>query len=125
MTQKSSKQAVLAAMLGTPAQIVARSGISRATVYHWIRILRAEAECFIKSWRRTTGCTAPYFVAGQGVDAVKPSARTGAEYSHRHYIRHRAALEAELRAARKVARESAARAAERPNTWFSALGGAC
>lgn len=125
MTQKSSKQAVLAALPGTPAQIVDRSGVSRATVYHWIAILRAESKCFIKSWRRTSGCAAPYFVAGQGVDAVKPRARTSAEYSHRHYIRHRAALEAELRAARKQARESAARAADRPNTWFSALGVAC
>lgn len=122
MSQKSSRQAVFDALPGTIPQIVKKTGVCRATVYHWIGKLRAAGACHISSWRRTTGCSTPRYVAGPGVDAPKPSRLTGADYHRKHYIKHRRDVEMEMRATRKAARENAALMAKIPQGWAAALG---
>lgn len=122
MTQRTYEQAVLAALPGTIPQIMQKSGVGRATVYLWLNRLRKLAKVFIKSWRRTTGQSTPFYVIGQGIDAPRPKARTGADYSRRHYVKHRRDLDKELRASKKAALANAASTRTKPQSWLSALG---
>lgn len=122
MSQHTFEQEVFASLPGTAAEIIEKTGACRATVCLWLKRLCDNGLIHIKFWRRTDGQSAPYYVAGEGVNAPKIKARTGAEYSRRHYKKHRRDLDKELRASLKAARLNAASTLAKPQSWLSALG---
>lgn len=113
---------VIAALPATIAQIVAKTGASRATAFLWARRLRSESKIHIASWKRTTGQSSPVYAAGEGKDATKPKRRTQSAYCKRHYKKHRRDLDKELRASAAAARANAASTRKNPHSWLSALG---
>lgn len=116
------RQAVFAALPGTIPQIIKKSGVSRATVFAWIRVFQAERLTYIKRWKLTKGNPTPFYVIGEGENEPRPGPQTSSQYSRRYYVKHRAEFEREQRANRRAAREYAATVAKRPQSWLSALG---
>ena len=117
------KQAVFAALPGTVEQIAKKIGACCSTVYRWIAKLRGENQCFVKSWRRTSGHYRPSYAAGVGIDAILPAPRSDAEYDRKYYLKHCQVPRMELRATRKAARQNASKMAKSPQSWMSALMG--
>lgn len=122
MPTPSMEHVIFAALPGTIPEIMKRTGVGRACAYNWLKAFRAESKAHIKGWRRTTGQSSPYFVAGPGEDAPRPKRQTGAAYNKRHYRKHRRDLDKELRASANAARANAASTRTKPQTWLSALG---
>lgn len=123
MTRDACRARVLAAMPGTPREIAARALVSDSTCRLWIRRLRADGQCHISKWTRTSGHPVPTHTPGGGKDAKCFPPLTMAEWCRKS--RQRAELDgrADILRARRVAKRTAKRAATTPNTWLSALMG--
>lgn len=79
---------VLEALPGTYAEIIERAHACRGTVENWLRVLRAEGQAHIGSWKRTEGRGGKYqpvFVAGPGQDAKCNLKRLPSETYQRRY----------------------------------------
>lgn len=97
MTRQANRALVLAAMPGTEAEIKAKTGLGRTTIWRWINDIHEAGECYISSWARTEGAIAAHYTAGVGKDkaAAKPltikqlsaryraKARKSGEWAHR------------------------------------------
>lgn len=85
----SLRQAVLAAMPGTRAQLTKKAGVGSATVGKWLAILRAENVVRVAKWKRSkNGAKQPIFELGDAPDAKPPKTLTNAQSSARFRRRH-------------------------------------
>lgn len=101
MAPPSDRAKIMAALPGTIHQLVARSGSTEATIRRHLKRARKDGQSHIGRWIRTVGALTPFHMAGPGVDAPKPPARTPAAYCRIFRRRQRRAL-AKLAPKRKV-----------------------
>lgn len=82
------RQRVADALPGTRLEIAARlPDLADSTVRRWLRIMRADNECHIKGWRRSTGTRGAFkavYAMGPGKDAAKIKPEGTAVYSRRY-----------------------------------------
>lgn len=116
---------VLEAMPGTRREIEEKTGLSKTTVFRWVKELHACGWCFISTWRRPDrGPWMPRYSAGPGKDAAcKLKYLTEAEKSLRFRKKARANGSWEDRLAQVRMRYWQRKAATRRDPIVSALFG--
>lgn len=89
MGRPSARDAVIAGLPGTRAQIAKKSGVSISSVGKWLAILRAEKAIHISGWRRShMGSKQPFFALGAGEDKKPPKTLTPEQSQLRFKRRH-------------------------------------
>ena len=77
--RKIDYAAVMAALPATAVQLSHRMGCSRSSAAFRLKRVCELGLAHIEKWQRTAGLPLPVYVAGAGVDAVKPKAKTNAQ----------------------------------------------
>ena len=90
MGRPQLRDAVLAAIPGTRAQIAKKASVSSSSVGKWLAILRDEGVIHVGDWKRSKGGGAkqPVFVLGPGEDVKAPKSITPEKSQERYRKRH-------------------------------------